>query len=58
MRGNHRGVQVLMDSPDNPLHRRVLRALCANLNQLAVRQPRTDLAITYEVEMHHSEAAA
>ncbi len=58
MRATHRGVQVVIDPPDNPLHRRALRGLCADLSQLAVRYPGTDLAVTYEVEMHHSEAAA
>jgi transposase len=58
MRANHRGVRVLIDPPDNPLHRRALRGLCTDLSQLAVRYPGTDLAVTYEVEMHHSEAAA
>jgi hypothetical protein len=58
MRANHRGVRVVIDPPDNPLHRRALRGLCADLSQLAVRYPGTDLAVTYDVEMHHSEAAA
>ena len=58
MRANHRGVQVVIDPPDNPLHRRALRGLCADLSQLAVHYPGTDLAVTYEVQMHHSEAAA
>ncbi len=58
MRATRRGVQVVIDPPDNPLHRRALRGLCADLSQLAVRYPGTDLAVTYEVEMHHSEAAA
>jgi hypothetical protein len=58
MRANHRAVQVVIDPPDNPLHRRALRGLCADLSQIAVRYPGTDLAVTYEVQMHHSEAAA
>src|SRR5437899_3095278 len=58
MRANHRCVQVVIDPPDNPLHRRAMRGLCADLNQLAVRYPGTDLPVTYAVEMHHSEAAA
>lgn len=58
MRANHRGVQIVIDPPDNPLHRRALRGLCADLSQLAVHYPGTHLAVTYEVQMHHSEAAA
>jgi hypothetical protein len=58
MRANPRGVQIIIDPPDNPLHRRALRGLCDDLNQLAVRYPGTDLTVTYDVEVHHSEAAA
>jgi transposase len=58
MRASHRGVQVVIDPPDNPLHRRALRGLCADLSQFAARYPGTHLSVTYEVQMHHSEAAA
>lgn len=58
MRASPRGVQIIIDPPDNPLHRRALRGLCGDVNQLAPRYPGTDLAVTYKVEMHHSEAAA
>ena len=52
------GVVVTLDSPDLPLHWRALRGLSADLNQLRATFPRTQLPIIYEVEMHHSEAAA
>jgi len=58
MRANRRSVQIVIDPPDNPLHRRALHGLCLDLNQLGVHYPGTDLAVTYEVEMHQSEAAA
>ena len=58
MRASRHGVQIAIDPPDNPLHRRALHELCHDLNQLGVLYPGTDLAVTYEVEMHHSEAAA
>jgi len=58
MRASRRGVQVIIDPPDNPLHRRALHGLCHDLSQLGVLYPATDLPVTYEVEMHQSEAAA
>jgi hypothetical protein len=58
MRASRHGVQIAIDPPDNPLHRRALRGLCHDLNQLRVLYPGTDLPIAYQVEMHQSEAAA
>jgi len=50
------GVIITLDAPDLPLHRRALRGLCANLNQLGTTFPGTDIPVSYEVAMHHSEA--
>jgi transposase len=58
MRASRHGVQVVIDPPDNPLHRRALHGLCHDLSQLGVLYPGTGLPVTYEVEMHQSEAAA
>jgi hypothetical protein len=58
MRASRHGVQIAIDPPDNPLHRRALHGLCHDLNQLGVLYPGTDLPIAYQVEMHQSEAAA
>jgi hypothetical protein len=58
MRASRRGVQIVIDPPDNPLQRRALHGLCRDLSQLGVLYPGTDLHVTYEVEMHQSEAAA
>ena len=52
------GVVITLDAPDLPLHRRALRGLCADLNQLGATFPGTNRPVTYEVAMHHSEAAA
>ncbi len=51
-------VEVILDPPDTPLHRRALRGLCQDLNQLGVVFPGTDLPVTYAVALHHSELAA
>ncbi len=51
------GVVITLDAPDLPLHRRALRGLCADLNQLGATFPGTERSVTYEVAMHHSEAA-
>ncbi|MBE0431802.1 MAG: helix-turn-helix domain-containing protein [Dehalococcoidia bacterium] len=51
------GVAITLDAPDVPLHRRVLRGLCADLNQFTTTFPGTDIPVTYEVAMHHSETA-
>ena len=49
-------VVITLDAPDLPLHRRALRGLCADLNQLGTTFPGTDTPVTYEVAVHHSEA--
>ena len=58
IRTTAQGVTITLDPPDTPLHRRALRGLCADLSQLHPTYPGTDLAVTYQVAMHHSERAA
>ena len=50
------GASITLDAPDLPLHRRALRGLCADLNQLGATFPGADLPVRYEVAVHHSEA--
>ena len=52
------GVVITLDAPDLPLHRRALRGLCTDLNQIGATYPGTTLPVTYEVAVHHSEAVA
>lgn len=52
------GVTVTLDPPDTPLHRRALRGLVEELNAVGTTFPGTDVPVTYEVAMHHSEAVA
>lgn len=52
------GVVVTLEPPDTPIHRRALHGLVEDLNTLAATFPGTDTPVTYEVAMHHSEAAA
>lgn len=52
------GVVITLDPPDLPLHRRALRGLCADLNQLDATYPGTTIPVTYEVAVHHSETVA
>ena len=52
------GIVVTLDPPDLPLQRRALRGLYADLNQITSTYPCTELPLTYEVVVHHSEAAA
>ena len=52
------GVTVTLDPPDTPIYRRALCGLCTDLNLLGATFPGTDLPVTYQVAMHHSEAAA
>jgi transposase len=52
------GVVVTLDPPDTPIHRRALRGLVEDLNTIGVTFPGTDVPVTYQVAMHHSEAAA
>ncbi len=51
-------VLVTLDPPDTPLHRRALRGLCDELNQIGATFPGTDLPVVYDVAVHHSELAA
>jgi hypothetical protein len=52
------GLQITLDPPDDPSHRRALRGLCADLNRLDVTLPDTDRPVTYHVGVHHSEDLA
>jgi transposase len=58
MRATPTEVIITLDAPDLPLHRRALRGLCADLNQLAPTFPGTELPVIYQVALHHSEAVA
>ena len=58
MRTHAGRVLITIDAPDLPLHRRVLRALCQDLNQTAPTFPGTSLPLNYQVAVHHSEQAA
>jgi transposase len=58
MRTHGGRVVITIDAPDLPLHRRVLRALCQDLNQTASTFPGTGLPLSYQVAVHHSEHAA
>lgn len=49
------GVVVTLNPPDTPLHRRALRGLVADLNGFGATFPGTDVPVTYQVAMHHSE---
>ncbi len=51
-------VDVILDPPDTPKHRRALRGLVADLNTVGATYPGTDIPVTYHVKVHHSEAAA
>lgn len=52
------GVVITLDAPDLPLHRRALRGLCTDLTQFGATYPGTEIPVTYDVAMHHSEAVA
>ncbi len=58
IRTTDHGVIVTLDPPDTPIHRRALRALVDDLNTLGATFPGTNVPVTYQVAMHHSEAAA
>ena len=58
LRSGPDGLRITLDPPDDPFHRRALRGLCLDLNQLGVTFPDTELPVTYHVGVHHSEAAA
>ena len=52
------GVEVTLDPPDTPAHRRALAGLIDELNSHGATYPGTDLPVTYHLAVHHSEAAA
>jgi transposase len=52
------GVTVTLDPPDTPAHRRALRGLIEDLNNIGATFPGTDLPVAYQVRMHHSEDGA
>ena len=52
------GVEVTLDPPDTPIHRRALRGLIKDLNTTGATFPGTDVPVTYQVGMHHSETPA
>jgi len=52
------GVMVNLDPPDTPLHRQALRGLVDDLNALGATFPGTNVPVTYQVRMHHSELVA
>lgn len=58
IRRTPQGIEVKLDPPDTPIHRRALRGLCDDLNTLGATFPGTDLPVVYRVAMHYSEAAA
>ncbi len=58
IRSTAQGVVVTLDPPDTPIYRRALQGLCADLSQLGVTFPGTDLPVTYQVAADHSERAA
>jgi hypothetical protein len=49
---------ITLDPPDTPIYRRALQGLSADLSQLGATFPGTDLPVTYQVAVHHSETAA
>ena len=49
------GVLVSLDPPDTPMYRQALRSLVEDLNTIGPTFPGTDVPVTYEVRMHHSE---
>jgi HEPN domain-containing protein len=53
-----RGVEVTLDPPDTPAHRRALQGLIEDLNAEGVTFPGTDVPVSYRVAMHYSEAVA
>lgn len=52
------GVDVTLDPPDTPIHRRALHGLVQELNTIGATFPGTHQPVTYHVAMHHSEHAA
>lgn len=58
IRRTHHGIEVELDPPDTPVHRRALRGLCEELNAIGATFPGTDLPVVYRVAMHYSKAVA
>ena len=52
------GVEVTLDPPDTPAHRRALAGLIDQLNTHDTVYPGTNLPVTYHLAVHQSEAAA
>ncbi len=52
------GVEVTLDPPDTPAHRRALTGLIDELNTHDIVYPGTNLPVTYHLAVHQSEAAA
>ncbi len=51
------GVEVTLEPPDTPAHRRALAGLIDELNSHGATYPGTSLPVTYHLAVHHSEAA-
>jgi hypothetical protein len=51
-------VEVTLDPPDTPIHRRALAGLVDDLNGLGATFPGTDVPVRYQVAVHRSEVAA
>ena len=51
-------VEVTLDPPDTPIHRRALAGLVDDLNGLGATFPGTDVPVSYRVAVHRSEVAA
>jgi len=58
IRSTAQGVVKTLDPPDTPIYRRALHSLCADLSQLGATFPGTDLPVSYQAALHHSEVAA
>ncbi len=58
LRSGGNRILVTLDPPDTPIHRRALRGLCDELNQIGATFPGTDLPVVYAVAVHHLEPAA
>jgi hypothetical protein len=52
------GVMVGLDPPDTPMHRQALRGLVEDLNAIGATFPGTDVPVTYQVRVHHSQLVA
>ena len=50
------GVEITLDPPDTPAHRRALAGLIDELNTHGATYPGTVLPVTYHLAVHHSEA--